>query len=321
MIRQLTAVRSIVFSSNVTRLIILVSLLIIFGISLKENFVDQTEKKFTEVRAIITTLIRSDNRSIYRTINMLHSVLRFHPSSSANRSYPFLIFHDQNFTSSMRQQILSCVHSTYPHANISFALIYFNTTIRPSRASPRGKTIGYRLMCRFWIYDIFYHPAIVQGQYDYLMRMDDDSYFSSPIPYDLFQHMFQHKLDYLYRSLYREPTEIMGMILQKYLDDVFVKTINCIYNNFFIIRLQWYYQTKGIQSFIRDLLQDNLILREYIGDGCVHGAMLKLDNKTRWRQSVTIDYGHNFHIMPASQSNWRFRVKDTFIKEINQTCG
>jgi hypothetical protein len=49
------------------------------------------------------------------------------------------------------------------------------TSIQPSKESPVDKKkIGYRLMYRFWTYDVFYHPAIVQGRYDYLMRMDED---------------------------------------------------------------------------------------------------------------------------------------------------
>ncbi|CAF4802693.1 unnamed protein product, partial [Rotaria sp. Silwood2] len=63
------------------------------------------------VRGVIVTLIRSTNRSIFLTINMIHSVIHFYPTSNGSL-YPFIIFHDEAFTSVMRQQILSCVLRT-----------------------------------------------------------------------------------------------------------------------------------------------------------------------------------------------------------------
>ena len=57
----------------------------------------------------------------------------------------------------------------------------------------------------------------------------------------------------------------------------------CIYNNFFMIRLKWFYESKQVQSFLRELIQDDLMLRQYIGDGCVHAAMLKIDNTSQSR--------------------------------------
>ncbi|CAF3948449.1 unnamed protein product, partial [Rotaria sordida] len=47
-----------------------------------------------------------------------------------------------------------------------FELINFQTSIQPSDKSRLEKPIGYRLMCRFWIYDVFYHPAIHRGNYE-----------------------------------------------------------------------------------------------------------------------------------------------------------
>lgn len=316
-------IRILLFSNKPYRFVLLASLIILSGIFIKRSpLLKNPTRKSANFRAVITTLVRSDDRSIYLVMNMIHSVLRYHPyPNSSNQSYPFLIFHDHNFTLLMRQQILSCVLNTYPLANISFALVYFNTTVKPSRSSPQSKSIGYRLMCRFWIYDIFYHPAIVQGQYDYLMRMDDDSYFFDRVSYDLFQHMHHTDLDYIYRALYDEPTEVMNMILAQYVDDLLVRLNYCIYNNFFAIRLQWYYQTKSIQAFIHDLLKDDLILREYIGDGCVHGAMLKLNSKTNRRQIVTTAYGHNYHVLPMFQRSWKFNPTQNFVREINETCA
>ncbi|CAF1513802.1 unnamed protein product, partial [Rotaria sordida] len=87
-----------------------------------------------QVRGVIVTLIRSTNRSIFLTINMIHSIIQFYPTNNGSR-YPFIIFHDENFTSVMRQQILLCVLKNDKTINISFELINFQTTVQPSDKS------------------------------------------------------------------------------------------------------------------------------------------------------------------------------------------
>ncbi|CAF0744924.1 unnamed protein product [Rotaria sp. Silwood1] len=124
----------------------------------------------------------------------------------------------------MRQQILSCVLQNNRKINISFALANFQTSVEPSSKSQLDKPIGYCLMCQFWTYDVFYHPAIIQGNYDYLMRMDDDSYFISS---------------------YEESFDSMHPILQRFLNKNSLQR-GCIYNNFFVIRLKWYYESKRV---------------------------------------------------------------------------
>ncbi|CAF3067985.1 unnamed protein product, partial [Rotaria sp. Silwood2] len=95
------------------------------------------------VRGVIVTLIRSTNRSIFLTINMIHSVIHFYPTSNGSL-YPFIIFHDKGFTSVMRQQILSCVLRTNKQIQISFALVNFQTSVKPNNKSRLEKSIGYR---------------------------------------------------------------------------------------------------------------------------------------------------------------------------------
>ena len=270
-----------------------------------------------QIRGVIVTLIRSTNKSIFLTVNMIHSIVKFHTIYSTYM-YPFLIFHDENFTSSMRQYILSCVHKTNKTIQISFAAVNFRTNIKPNVRSPLEKSIGYRIMCRFWIYDVFYHPAIIHGHYDYLMRMDDDSYFFDVTKKDLFQYMESQKLDYIYRSFYGEPIRPMEPVLKR-----FNKTMlqyGCIYNNFFIIRLKWFYESKVVQSFLHELMKNDLILREYIGDGCVHAAMLEIDDQVKVEHVIDISYGHNYHVMSSGYERWSFDEFNRFSDEKEKSC-
>ncbi|CAF0942493.1 unnamed protein product [Adineta ricciae] len=219
----------------------------------------------------------------------------------------------------MKQHILSCTTKYYKQISISFLLINFTTSVRPTNTSQLDKSMGYRLMCRFWTYDVFYHPAVREGGYEYLMRMDDDSYFADDTKEDLFVYMKRKDLDYGYRALYSEPIEPLKLLLRQ----LFGKKpiiINCIYNNFFLIRLKWYYESKEVQKLIDNLLRDDLILREYIGDGCAHGTMLKLDTRAQVERLERLSYGHNYHIMAPTLSKVIFKATEGFSEELIKSC-
>lgn len=271
--------------------------------------------------SVFVTLVRSTNRSIKLTINMIHSLARFH-STNVNNTYPILIFHEHDFTLNMRNYILSCVLTVHKHLHnqISFALIDFNSTIPPNIGSRLEKSVGYRMMCRFWSYDVFFHPAIIQGRYKYLMRLDDDSYFSAPLHLDLFCYMDKEKLDYVYRSTYDESTPAMLPVERLFLKNRNKVRKRCIYNNFFIINLEWFYKSNLIQTFLQALLRDDRMIREYIGDGCVHAAMLEIDRQVKERRIGHIPYGHNNHIMSKRSFVLKSIAIQNFSEELENSC-
>lgn len=269
----------------------------------------------------IATLIRSTNRSINLVINMIHSVSYFYTVGSMELVPKIIVFHDENLTETMRNMILSCVKNVNIHLNISFAYVGFNDS--QSLVDPKSLvrySIGYRIMSRFWAHDVFYHPIIKKLKIDYLMRMDDDSYFNSPIKDDLFTFMLNERLDYIYRSRYRESSAPMLPVKMMFLGKNVTDDHNCIYNNFFAIRLQWFYKSKRIQSFMKELLRDNRMIRQYIGDGCVHAAWLSIDNKIKTQQIEHIGYGHNYHISNVNVTRHRFMNVPDFSDEINNSC-
>ena len=264
--------------------------------------------------AAIVTLIRSTNQSIQLTMNMMNSIMRFY-FQYQSVSYPFLIFHDENFTLSMREHINSSLTIIYPNIRILFASVNFQTSIQPNPSSYIEKPMSYRLMCRFWIHDVFYHPIIIQNQYDYLMRMDDDSSLFDSISDDLFEYMKRTRLDYFYRGKYKETDQTMNSIVPpEYRTDI------CIYNNFFIIRLNWYYQSRIIRNLVENLLKNETILREYIGDGCIHQVMIDIDTNSRSEQTKQIPYGHNYHIMPIGADFYYFIKDDEIFSNLSFIC-
>ncbi len=272
-------------------------------------------------RSVFVTLVRSTDRSVMLAINMIHSLAQFH-STSLKNCYPIIIFHEYDFTLSMRNHILSCVLTAHKHLHnqISFSLIDFNSTISLNIGSKLNKPLGYRMMCRFWSYDVFFHPAIIEGRYKYLMRLDDDSYFSAPLRQDLFCYMDKKKLDYIYRSTYEESTPAMLPVERLFLKNKNKVRTQCIYNNFFIIRLEWFYKSDRVQTFLRVLLRNDRMIREYIGDGCVHAAMLEIDQQAKVRRIGHIPYGHNCHIMPKRSSSMPCIEIQNFYKEFQNSC-
>ncbi|CAF2636606.1 unnamed protein product [Rotaria sp. Silwood2] len=234
-------------NSSISLISLIVVLIYFTKYQSRTSLIQQNEQ--IRPRGVFVILIRSTNRSVFLTINMIHSVIHFYPTSSGSL-YPFIIFHDEAFTSAMRQQILSCVLRTNKQIQISFALVNFQTSVKPN--------------------------------------------------------------NYIYRSTYSEPLDPMHPILRRFIKK---KTLSryCIYNNFFVIRLKWYYESEQIKSFVHELIQDDLILREYIGDGCIHSAMLEIDNRDKVERLANIPYGHNLHVMP------RGYVK-VFDEEMNKSC-
>lgn len=272
-----------------------------------------------QLNVVITTLIRSTNHSVERMINMIHSLNVFYPFSD-NVKYSMMIFHETNFSSTWRERILFCINKTNRHLNISFVALNFSTTATISPKSRVGKTLGYRLMCRFWSRDIFFHPAIVERKFDYLMRMDADSYFNEHFKLDLFQYMWMKGLDYAYRSVYSEGYEAMIPVFNKF-SWKRIKGKTCIYNNFFIVRLKWIYESEIIKQFLDELVKDDLMIREYIGDGCVHRALLLVDTKTKAKEFSHFSYGHNYHISKAGHKGVHYEFIDGFHELLNDCCS
>ncbi|UJR18024.1 hypothetical protein I4U23_004925 [Adineta vaga] len=268
-------------------------------------------------RGVIVTLIRSTNTSIHRVINMIHSVVLFHSSQNL---YPVIIFHDQYFTSSMQQYILSCVSYSNKTLQISFILFHFPSNISLPAKFMKRLNLGYHVMCRFWSYDVFYHPAIKGNHYEYLMRMDDDSYFIDHTKDDLFEYTKKNNLDYVYRSRYKDDCPGLSTIEARFFKRrrKFPRR-NCIYNNFFLIRLQWFYQSARVQSFSHQLIENDFMLKEYIGDGCVHAVWFDLDRNMKTKEIKTISYGHNSHIMLANDDNFLSSVR-AFSQQMENSC-
>lgn len=57
------------------------------------------------------------------------------------------------------------------------------------------REVGYKNMCRFYGVKVYQ----LLDDYDYYMRLDDDSFVRSKLPFDMFAHLAEKKGDYIYR--------------------------------------------------------------------------------------------------------------------------
>ena len=65
--------------------------------------------------------------------------------------------------------------------------------------------VGFNKMCRFYSYPVYKYLK----EYDYAMRLDDDSFIETEIKYDIFEDM--HKNGYDYGFIRRLMTYLTGL--------------------------------------------------------------------------------------------------------------
>ena len=271
-------------------------------------------------RAAIVTLTRGD---IPRLINMLHSIEHFYPQ--AIHKYPVVIFYDSHGTKiqiSTINYIKTCVNLTLIFENIVLFNLIQNPTHTINEINLRAKAtpqrpIGYRYMCQFWSHTVFHHPTI-KNNYDYIMRLDDDSYLLEPLEYDLFEYANENNLDYIYRALAWDiplagPDYLLPQYLRTYHNNCKshcfpFQSYDSIYNNFFLTRIHFWHQRK-IVGFLNSLLANDSILIYPLGDGNIHAVVLALASDTKHTQQLQFAYGHNIHIYGKRNKNFDLQHK------------
>lgn len=120
--------------------------------------------------------------------------------------YPVIIFHEGDYDNNAQQDILMSIRGTCRDL-VSFQALDPNDFTLPSHIdkvklqrcldikphpTPYWRNEKYRMMCRWWLMEF---PKYVK-EYDYVMRLDDDSLIEEPIKEDLFQWMKNKDLNY-----------------------------------------------------------------------------------------------------------------------------
>ncbi|CAB9510861.1 glycosyltransferase family 15 protein [Seminavis robusta] len=161
--------------------------------------------------------------------------------------------------------------------------------IVPPKSKKMPWAVGYRNMIRF--YGVTIWNVLSELGYDYMMRLDDDSNFMSPIPYNMFDALRNQNAVYGYRQ---ESQECGSKKFSPFMDR-FIKKNKIVpkhgaiegsycdskigrfgyYNNFSVTKVSWWHEPLPA-LLVRKFDESNLIYTDRDGDLILHTAVVKL---------------------------------------------
>lgn len=145
----------------------------------------------------------TQNNDVRRT-HLKTSLYFLFRNFNSKYKYPVLIFHEGDYDLASQEDVLmsvrascrSCVNfHTLDKEDFEIPAHIDKDRLRSIIALkpvPYWRNDKYRLMCRWWVK----HMHKYTQNYEYVMRMDDDSYIEEPIQKDLFEFMKEKKALY-----------------------------------------------------------------------------------------------------------------------------
>ncbi len=166
-------------------------------------------------------------------------------------------------------------------------------------------------MCRFYSGPMQNHPAL--QAFEYYMRFDDDSRFTTSPNQDLFEQMREKNLDYMYRASLIDSwgfNELKNLVdefsAKNGLPSVKISEMQP-YNNFHVSRFGlWRDRVTDLFKYIDEA---RLFSKYKVGDALVHDVVLDLFVPTEKKQKVKeFGYRHNFHLFAPMKDYFHFEV-------------
>lgn len=156
----------------------------------------------TKPKAAIFILTRNvADRKIYLKTTLYFLFKNF----NKKYNYPIVILHEGDYDIASQQEIIQSIRENHRDC-IIFKQIEKDDFNIPNHIDknkvqqivdlqpvPYWRDIKYRNMCYFWIK----HFHKYTGDYDYVMRLDDDSYIEEPLTQDLFKLIDTNKFVYI----------------------------------------------------------------------------------------------------------------------------
>lgn len=265
------------------------------------------------------------NRIIYllkkddKEIAMLFQSLRLlRENFLPNNNYPIVILHDEEIDSVIFDEI-----KNYSGVDFQTILISFDTDEYKSRTIgvpenimvpgvDRGFGIGYRHMCRLYSYGMYEIPELQDT--NYYLRLDCDSYFVTPVDFDLFKVMESGDKVYGYNAITTDnPLVSQGLwevskeyskthtVLKTPIDQV--KQYNVYYTNFEIAKFDWF-ANSGYKDFFSFLDNENGIYKWRWGDHCIKYLGVEMfleDNKKQYFSLPSYRHGNIYNLHDFKQ--------------------
>lgn len=151
--------------------------------------------------AIFILTQNTESRRVYLKTTLYFLFKNF----NAEYKYPVVIFHESNYDSATKREILMSIRESCRYL-VSFVELnpddfgkipeHINTSRLESclecEPVPYFRNTGYRNMCRWWCKRVWDYAR----GYEYIMRLDDDAFIEEPIREDLFARMAKRNLVY-----------------------------------------------------------------------------------------------------------------------------
>ena len=264
------------------------------------------------VRGVIIYLTQA-NHSSYKGRNsqlQLQQSIRllYEHYNNAHRD-DVVVFHQGDVKPAQQQAVLSlCVPGTARFHVLPPHHFQQPPDVGPERWQYARKfSVGYRHMIRFFTMGLW--ETVYELGYDYVLRLDEDSYIWSPIRYNIFHFMHDRGLEYVYRlatwergqlnrgmdgfhRLVREyahghglklgwllgPCDLRGSCAQNQTACFSVNRCGNLYapyNNFFATRVG-FWKRPDVTAFLRYVNHSHTIYVERYGDALWHSATLAM---------------------------------------------
>jgi hypothetical protein len=274
------------------------------------------------MKAAIVGLVRGRS-AIQGYSKLIRRNRLLHRNFNRRFGYPVIIFHEGNILPE-HQRVMSRLTP-----NLSFVDLSGKAFVTPSHLPAEYRIeIGYKHMCRFYAMQIYDFVR----EFDYILRLDDDSFLESPIQYDLFGYMAQQEFVYGYvhkeDEYHQETVATLPRFTQGYIQKHGID-IKCslsdidvlyYYSNFTITQVAFWHQEK-VQDYLRAVDESMGIYQFRWGDALLQTLALKMfcdPNQLHYFQDFR--YSHDSHQWANYQRSnhagildpWRKRIKKRF---------
>jgi hypothetical protein len=253
-----------------------------------------TVTKSSAAIVVLTTAEFEDIEALSRNFGALGNAL---PNSNA----PVLVFHEGDLTTQQMDNLTTILHGGGYSGEVHFPIVNLELPEGCCDFEPlwtKRTPFGYQNMIRFWIKDLWNHPAIVDGGFETVMRLDTDSIIYERQPDDDLIPSLPPHLVYRGNTMNEDSGDViqhfgdfMNKILESWtpqnreLIELFKGTWNSreaapgIFNNFFIARTEFFRRTK-----VKELVDmmccrppDFFVYRYRWGDAIIHLFLLAME--------------------------------------------
>ncbi len=292
------------------------------------------------MKCVIVYLVRNVFESVINLKNsiyfLLKNYLQYYPQ------YQVILFHEPNFNTNLQAEILAGVPYLYRELFIfkelkNFAVPDFIDKERLQKSLrnppiPWWRNTGYRNMCRFYSMQI--HELI--QEYDYYMRLDDDSFLEQKFPKDPFSLIHLENLDYIYHEEHFDCHICNEGLLETTKDycgqhnldfakvdyltnELKVKYIKIFYNNFHVSRVSFWLQ-ENVKTYLNRLDTEGNIYYKRWGDAPIQTLAVKIFGAKTYKMEIEYSkkiqrYAQFFGDKTVHNKKWLTKYKDINYKE------